>query len=263
MSESNSLAKYNPQEDPDWQKIVNQIVAQMGEQMPDQVIQATEMLVAGFPTHDVAKRLGVKTTTVRRWLESYPAMAMAVANGRKLMSVWRMSRLEQQFLQAIDKSEEILDLDLEDRAVNSKLVGVVAQHARFIISLFAGQKIDVNIKVNQGEETLKAKQDALDYLALKLAAQREEDKPIEAVYRVLDANPEEAPTPLLSADGNPAFGQLGVLDTNEEGTLCHACGKRVPNLAGHVTGAHSLKLSVYEMIYMLTTGTLSEKKSDE
>ncbi len=247
-----------PQDDPEWQGFVNQIVEEMGSDLPDKVIEATELLLAGWPMYKVAKRIGAQTKTVRGWLETYPSMARAVANGRKLLSKWRMAKLEQQFYQAVEKSEEILDLDLTDREVNSKLVGVVAQHARYVISLFAGQKIDVNVTLNESDQTLKAKQDALDYLAQALQSQRSSGEPIEATFRVEDVKPAElTASPMLDQDGNPFYGQLGVLDVDVNGEgLCHICGNRYRSMKSHINKAHSMDSKTYELIFMLEHGTL-------
>ena len=46
---------------------------------------------------------------------------------------------------------------------------MVGQHARFVMSMFMGQKVDVEINVNETPQ-VKARNDALDYLAQKMAA---------------------------------------------------------------------------------------------
>ncbi len=259
-SEDKALANVGGMNDPEWKEIVDKIVNQLDNtDLPEQVVEATELLLAGWPTYKAAKKLGIQPKMIRTWLNTYSAMAMAVANGRKLLSKWRMAKLEQQFVQAMEKSEEILDLDLEDRAVNAKLVGTVAQHARFIISLFAGQKIDVNVKVEEGDQTLKAKEDALAFIADQLAKQRLGETPVEGVYRVVDVTPEEAKNrPLLDENGNPLYGQLGILDTNDEGTLCHACGERFKFVSIHIGSMHHLDVKNYEIIFMLPLGCIKE-----
>ena len=263
MSSDTKALAVTDQKDPEWQEIVNQIVDDLNkEDLPEQVIQATELLLAGWPTYKAAQRLGVKTAAIRKWLQAYPAMALAVANGRKMLSKWRMSKLEQQFLQAIEKSEEILDLDLGDDTVNAKLVATVAQHARYIISLFAGQKIDINVTVEEGTQTLKARNDALAYLAEELAKQRDSGETIEATYRIVDATPEEGKQkPLLDQDGNPPFGKIGELDTTGEGTICHICGIREVLFEKHINQVHHMKTKEYELMYMLDLGAV--KKADE
>jgi hypothetical protein len=259
MVQNRALAKIEKENaiDLDWQQIVNKIVDEMGTELPDKVIEATELLLAGWPTYKVSRELNVSGQTIKEWLARYPSMAMAVANGRKLLTKWRMSKLEQQFVDAIKKSGEILELDLDDRAVNAKLVGTIAQHARYIIGLYAGQQIDVNVKVSEGEQTFKAKQDALSYIVDELAKQRNSEEPIEATYTVVSANEDTAPRPLLTEEGNPAFGELGVLDTTAAGTLCHICGKRVSNIKMHVGMEHHMKIKDFEIIFMLLPGSVS------
>ncbi len=268
---SNELARQesragidNPQNDPEWNQIVEQIVSELGNELPERVVQATELLLAGWPVYKIAKRLGVETKTVRTWLQSYPSMAMAVSNGRKLLFKWRMSRLEQQFVQAMDKSEEILDIDLDDRAVNAKVVQVVAQQARYIIGLFVGQKMDVNVNVNQAtDSTLKAKEDALDYLAQELAALRQADPVVEGSYTIEEVEPKSAREhssrpPLLSEDGLAPFGDMGLLEATSEGTRCHACGKAFKSLGIHISLAHKLNAREYENLYMLVPGSVAQ-----
>ena len=254
------------QTDPEWQEIVGRIVDGLGkDDLPERVVEATELLLAGWPVYKAAKRIGVQTTTIRKWLQVYPAMALAVANGRKLLSQWRMSKLEQQFVQAVAKSEEILDLDLTDKDVNAKLVATVAQHSRYIIGLFAGQKIDVNVIVEEGSQTLKARNDALAYLAEELHRQRDTEQPVEAVYRVIDVDPEEGvQKPLLDQEGNSPHGQTGVLNKNTDGILCHICGKRFPQLTLHISTSHRMKVKEYELMYMLDLGAVRkmEEKTD-
>src|SRR5512139_2329973 len=105
--------------DPEWSEIVEKLVEEMGDELPDKVIEVTELLISGWSTHLAAKHLGISPKTVRAWLEKYPTMALAVRNGRQLLQKWRMSKLEQQFIQAADKSQEILELDLRDKEVNA------------------------------------------------------------------------------------------------------------------------------------------------
>ena len=71
--------------DPEWTEIVEKLIEEMGDELPDKVIEATELLVSGWSTHQAAKKLGTSAKTVRAWLEKYPAMAMAVRDGRQLL----------------------------------------------------------------------------------------------------------------------------------------------------------------------------------
>lgn len=267
MDSSNALQVVDDEEkaiDLDWQNIVDGIVDQITDDLPDDVIAATEYLLAGWDTHKIAKKLGVTRSTIRDWLKTYPAMAMAVRNGRQMLSKWRMKMLEQQFIEAVKQSEKILSLDLEDRAVNPKLAATVAQHARFIISLYAGQQIDINVKVDDGEGLFKAKKDALAYIAEVVAQQRQAEEPIDVPYRVISIDPDNAANrPLLDPDGNPTFGKLGVFDTTDEGTLCHVCGKRYKMLARHVTRDHHMTTKEYEMTFMFSLGDMAANGEQE
>jgi hypothetical protein len=230
---------------------------------------ATEMLLAGFPTYKVAKKLNVRPDTVRRWLTQYPTMAAIVADGKKLMSRWRMSRLEQQFLTAVERSEEILGIGLDGTVldengdyvkVNSKTLTVLAAQSRYIIGLFAGQKIDIDVKVEYGESVLKARQDALEYIAEQLAVQRDDDEPVETIVTVIDAKIDNQ-GPFLDETGNPPFGELGKLDVNEDGIVCHVCGKRLKNLAKHIQTQHDCSVEDYENLYLLEDGAVRKEEN--
>lgn len=255
-------------DDPEWGEIVEQIVSELeASEMPDKVIQATEMLLAGFPTYKVAKKLKVRTDTVRRWLSMYPTMAAVVSEGRKLLMKWRMSKMEQQMLTAMERSEEILearfdgkdDITLED-SIDPKIMQIVAQHSRYIIGLFMGQKMDVTVTHELGSSVMKAREDALDYLARALSDQRDSDEPIEAVYRVVDAKFEDAP--MFNELGDPNHGTLAKLDITDEGIQCHICGSRIKYLSNHLQNKHAMSTIDYEKSYLLTEGTI-RKAEDE
>jgi hypothetical protein len=265
-----SLSVSNPLSgDEEWNVIVNRIVDELAnEDIPDKVITAAEMLINGFPIYKTAKKLGVRSDTVRRWLSRYPALAVAVANGRQLLTRWRMARLEQQFLTAVERSQEILEVpldgELEDGTkVNPKILPVVAAQARYIIGLFAGQKVDINITHELGDTVMKANQDALTYIAEQLAAQqmRSEGEPIEAVYRIIDAEVDNA-GPMLDENGSPPFGELGRLDTTPAGTLCHICGRRFRGLGRHLFTNHATSPDEYESLYMLEEGSVRRNDND-
>src|SRR5512139_656747 len=183
---TDEIVKVPDQSDPEWSEIVDKIIDEMGDELPDKVIEATELLLSGYSTYQAAKKVGTSAKTIRQWLEKYPSMAMAVHNGRQLLSKWRMSKLEQQFVMAVRKSEEILALSLRDQDVNARLAGVVGQHARFVMSLFMGQKVDVEIKVTETPQ-VKARNDALDYLAQQMSALGgKAESVIEASYTIVE-----------------------------------------------------------------------------
>lgn len=245
--------------DAEWADIVNQIVDTLRDgDHPDDVVLAAEYMIAGWPTYKISKKLDVSKLTIRRWLTKYPSMAAAVSYGRKMMSAWRMARLEQQFLSATERSQEILDLDLDAEGVNVKLVGLLAQHSRFIISLFAGQKVDIDINVNHNNPVLKAREDALDYIAKAVADNREnaDDEPIEAIFTVVDHKEESGP--VIDEEGEPFHGEMGVLDIDEEGVLCHICGERFRYLSLHIRKKHNLSNDAYEITFMLDRNTVSD-----
>ncbi len=263
-------------EDDDWQEIVNRLVDTLGsdKDIPDKVVLAAEMMVAGLPTYKIAKKLGLSTNTVKGWLTRYPLMSLAVANARKDVQRWRLSLLEQQFVSAVMKSGEVLEarpepvtdsygeivIDDDGNPVmldpNAKLLGVQAQHARFLISMFMGNKIDVNVNIRDESPVIKAKADALDYIAQRIGDLVENREPRETIVIVQD--PKKESGPLLTEDDKPNFGQLGVLDISEEGILCHICGKRFAQLDIHIRTKHSLSNDMYETVFMIPPGGLKD-----
>lgn len=255
--------------DENWSEIVERLLKEVGDsdlQLPDKVIRATEMMLAGYPTSKIAKNLRVNSETVRRWLTQYPTMAAVVANGRELLSKWRMAKLEQQFLTAVERSQEILELpldgsDKDDNRVDPKVLTVVAAQARYVIGLFSGQKVDVSVTHELGQSVMKAKTDALDYLAQRLLEQQAavQEEPIEIAYRVIDPKL-DSNGPMLDEAGNSPFGEMGKLDTNDDGTICHVCGKRLRYLGSHILTNHAMQTGEYEELYMLEPGAV--KKSE-
>lgn len=263
----NDKALVPAKHDDNWQAITDELVAQLtGEDLPDKVVKATEMLLAGYPTYKVAKKLYVSSQTIRRWMTTYPLMSAVIAKGRAALSQWRMQKLEQQFLSAVERSEEILNLPLdgvisdlgEDGAkVDPKVLTVVAAQSRYIIGLFAGQKIDIDVHHDYSDAIVKAKTDALQYITDRLLEQQAKaiDEPIETTFRVID-NKSNDSGPMLDDEGNPPFGEFGIMDTDEDGTLCHICGRRYKSLQKHVLTAHNMSTSEYEELYMIEPGTL-------
>jgi len=257
------------QDDAEWNKEIERLVEQLSQEdanLPERVIQATEYLLAGWPSYKIARELNIKSSQIKEWLKQYPVMARIVAESRKWLIKWRMSRLEQQFLTAIERSEEILEIgldgnDTDDNPVNAKVVGVVAQHVRYIIGLYAGQQMDINVNFGIQEETLKATKDALDYIAVRMAQERGGDEAIEATYRVVDESP-TSNRPVLDPGGNPHFGEMGVLDTTNLGVLCHICGVREGDLAKHIHMQHKLSDEEYEVTFLLPYGSIKRLKND-
>lgn len=253
----------------EWQTIIDQIVETLEDDIPDKVIKAAEYLICGWPTHKIAERLNTKKETIRGWLTRYPKMAVAVNYGQRELYRWRMAQLEQEFLTALEVSQRILDMgasksrleeNMQDMAsADPKILAIQAQQARFVISLFAGQKMDLRIKSPSDDRpALKAQKDALDYLAKEIAdnINTVEARP-ETTYRVIDIA-SGVRGPLLDDKGDPFHGKLGEVDQKEEGTLCHVCGERVAKLYMHVTKGHKMKVREYEIVFMLDKDSLRQ-----
>jgi len=251
----------------EWHEIIDRIVDELeAEDIPDEVIKAAEYLICGWPTYKVAQRLGTKPDIIRGYLSKYPRMAVAVHYGQRELQRWRMAQLEMQFLSAVEASQDILNLGTEHHRVHNlegadpKVLALKAQQARFIISLFAGQKVDLKVRSPEDDRpALKAQQDALDYIADKVSARLESiealPEKVETTYRVHDVKTGKH-GPMLDEHGDPSFGELGVINTNEEGTLCHVCGDRVGKLRLHVTKGHKMTDREYELVFMLGKGDL-------
>jgi len=252
----------------EWQTIIDKVVDDLDDDIPDKVIRAAEYLICGWPTHKIAERLNTKKETIRGWLTRYPKMAVAVNYGQRELYRWRMAQLAQEFLTALDVSQRILDLgsgmktteDLEKlESLDPKILAIQAQQARFIISLFAGQKMDLRIKSPSDDRpALKAQKDALDYIAEQITDKLGtiEARP-ETTYRVIDIS-SGVRGPLLDDKGDPFHGKLGEVDQKEEGTLCHVCGERVTKLYMHVTKGHKMKVREYEIVFMLDKDSLRQ-----
>jgi len=270
---SKEITPYTADKDITWQEIVNdlveQIVGENVEDIPDNVVRATELLLTGMPYYKVAQTLGVTVTTVKGWVKKYPPMAMVLQRGRPLLAKWRIAKLEQQYLMAIEKSQEILEMDLysgdsdtEDnvRAPNAKLTGVVAQQARFIIEQFTKVNNEISLKSDGESVTLSATGDALDYLAQKISENRDRNIPIEATYRVIDdKNTADKYAPVLDEKGKPFHGDMGKLTIKEDGKIqCHICGNYYTSLSTHLYGKHEIPPDVYELTFLLEDGTIKD-----
>lgn len=254
---TNSLATFDPIEDKQWNQIVEKIINDIDaedENIPDKVIKAVECLLAGFSLTDAAKYIEVHPRTIKRWIGRYPAIPKVLAEHQTSLAKWRMGRLERQLLKALECSERLLDIDptSKDCSVDTKVLAAQAMHARFIINLFTGQKIDVHVTHDIADDLkLKASQGAMEYIAERTAEllKAEDTEAIDATFR--DVN-----EPLQNETGEPNFGKTGMLDTDKGGTLCHICGKRFRYLRAHVQDVHSLSPTDYEIIYMLEPGSL-------
>lgn len=227
---------------------------------PENVIRAAELTLAGFPKHEIAKKLSVSVRTVRNWFKKYPMVSFAIAEARKDLSLWRMQLLEKQLLLAMDKSQEVLTLDPKKTDdINVKLVGVQAQHARYIMSLFFGNKLDVNVHITHDTPTLKASQEALDYLLARIEA---EENTIEGVVRIIDEKDDKS-GPILDEEGNPHHGELGVLDIEDGKMLCHVCGNRYERLDIHIRTKEDMSDETYETLFMLPSGIIKDTVNAE
>lgn len=184
-------------------------------------------------------------------------MACVLADQRNSLIRWRMNQLDRQFLNAAQRSQEILEIPIsghsESGPVNTKILTAIGQHVRFIMGLYAGQKIDVNVTHHHEGVVLQAQDEALDYVANRLAEARDKEEPIEATYRIIDAKHDTGP--LFDKDGEPHHGRMGVLDKNEDGYLCHICGERRKRLDKHIENVHNLTPDIYELNFILEEGS--------
>ncbi len=253
----------------EWQTIIDDIVDTLDANIPDQVIKAAEYLICGWPTHKIAERLNVKKETIRGWLTTYPKMAVAVNYGQRALHRWRMAQLEQQFLTSLETSQRILDMGIEKgrleenmqeiTSADPKILAIQAQQARFIISLFAGQKMDLRVRSPSDDRpALKAQKDALDYIANQITDKLNtiEARP-ETTYRIMDIKTGVS-GPLLDGKGDPFHGTLGKIDQSDEGALCHVCGKWEAKLYMHVTKGHKMRVREYEIVFMLDKDSLKQ-----
>lgn len=257
----------------DWQKIINHLIDQLGEEeLPDKVIKVAEYLICGWPLNEIKNRTGTDPRTIKAWIKKYPSLTLAIAAGQKELHKWRFARLEQQFLTALEVSQEVLDTeeggyweqdeDGEDdeyvSSTNTKLLALKATHARFILGLFAGQKFKLEIETpEQDKPLLKAEEEALDYIAQQISDRLDHAKsePLEMTLRLIDAD-SGIMGPLVDEKGDPFHGDLGLLDKNDDGILCHICGNRAKALPLHVGGAHHMSVQDYELTFMLEQGAV-------
>jgi hypothetical protein len=231
-----------------WDEIVDSLLA-MVDQYPDEVVKSLEMLVGGRTTKDIESELNLTRGTVKKWLEKYPPMAMALAEGRRNLQKWRLKVLENQFYDAVKVSKEILEAQ-DSEETNAKLLAVKAQQSRYLIGLFIGQKIDVDVKLQVTTPVINGEQSAMDYLASKLNAP---DEIVEGVYSVVETkayNAGKKGLPLLDENDKPRFGVYGEITKNEDGNkMCHICGTYFSNLRVHVRSTHNVSEADYCMLF--------------
>ena len=247
-----------------WTQIVDFLIENLNdEDLPDSVMKAAELLLVGWPAYKVAKKVGVQTATIKKWVIRYPMIGKMLARSREMMSRWRMTQLNQQLSMAMDLSERVLTIAHEDeedkeKPLNIKLLGIQAQHARYVMNLFFdnNSKFDiavVNLDASQNLN-LQVAEDALKFLSSEVKETIEGSEPIEVHYRVIDTNKE---VPILKEDGTPHHGEFGKLDINSDGIQCHICGNRYKNLAIHVQTYHEMPADIYEVEFQLDEGGIS------
>ena len=257
----------------EWQVIINNLIEKLEEEeLPDKVITVANYLICGWPLNEIKKRTGTDPRTIKRWLKKYPSLTMSIAIGQKELRKWRFARLEQQFLSAIEVSQKVLDAegggywetdeDGEEteyiETTSTKLLALQATHARFIIGLFAGQQFKLEVETpEQDKPLLHAETDALDYIAAQISERLDHAKsePLEMTLRVIDEDT-GVMGPLVDEKGDPYHGELGILDRNDDGILCHICGKRAKGFHFHIGGAHHMSIEDYELTFMLEQGTV-------
>ncbi len=249
----------------EWSVLADRISEEVGDaDLPEKVVKATELLLAGFPLSKVAQKITISPKTIRGWLSRYPTMAAIVANNRKLLTNWRMSQLEQQFLLAVERSKDVLEAPLsgttpDGERIDPKILTVVAAQARYIIGLFAAQQQSLTVTHELGDTVMKAQDNALSYLAEKLGEQQERaaiGEPIEAVFRVIDASSVDSSGPMLDENGGSPFGEIGELSKDDDGVLCHICGQRRAGMSKHIIHKHNMTVEEYEVLYLLEPGSI-------
>ena len=246
----------------EWQEIIDNLIVKLeSEELPDKVIKVAEYLICGWPLNEIKKRTGTDPRTIKRWIRKYPSLTITIATGQKELQKWRLARLEQQFLSALEVSQKVLDTegdgywetdeDGEETdyipTTNTKLLALQATHARFIIGLFAGQQFRLEVETpEQDKPLLHGETDALDYIAAQISDRLDHAKsePLELTLRVIDPDT-GVMGPLVDENGDPYHGELGVLDRNDDGILCHICGKRAKGFHFHIGGAHHMSVNDY------------------
>lgn len=228
-----------------WQDISDliweQVNADPNEQPPEIVMKAVELILSGEPRYKVAKKLNVSSRTIKNWFEKYTVAGEALKVGGQLLSRWRMAQIEQQFLDAVAVSKRVLTADLSDdgEQTNVKLLGVQAQHARYILDMMLNPKFtNLILNINQQEDggVFKASKEALDYIKSQAA--------VEASFTEVPDEPE--------------FGNFGTITTKGEEALCHICGKYFKLLKTHVEQEHNISTDDYEIEFKLPYGALNQ-----
>lgn len=235
--------------DRSWQKIVEELF-DTSEGLSELAMQIVEYAVCGYSKTKACKQLGITVYEWNKTVKDNPAIAQLITDGLSLARKWRTAQLEEQYMDAINKSKEILQLSLSDDTVNVKLVGTIAQHARYVIDLFARNDLAPVASANADTDmALKASKDALDYLVEKIASSTDDE--IIVTHRIVDADS----APKMKSDASPNFGELGVLEYDDDGKIrCHVCGVYAKNFVMHIRRAHSLEPMDYEAAYDLPEG---------
>jgi len=246
-----------------WADLVDEVADLVDlEKLPQGALHAMPYLMAGLPKSEVARHVRVSRSTLNSWLSKYPSMQIAVSRGKELAQEYRLAMLEGQFIKALEVSENILNTSIQNTdddeapTINAKLLTAQGQHARFIIDKFVSSKRDVSVTHELGSTVLDANRDALDYVARVMADLNTSDGDPVVTYRVIDGNTDNE-GPMLNEDGEPNFGTLGGLATDEElGTQCHDCGQWFKSLGTHIRRTMNISISEYEIMYGLEPGSV-------
>lgn len=236
---------------------IMEIVEDVDSTDRSKIKDATVYLMSGLAVYETAQRVGTSRDTVRAWLRKYPIMAHAIKMGRGLLDEYRVTKLAQQFDDAIAVSQNILTLNPSDEDVNVKALGIQALHARWVIDMFLKNRVEVNIKADEDTmATFRATTQALNLIA-DLIEDDKEDNIIDVNYRIITEDKETAP--IVNEKGEPFYGEMGVLDVDDENrVLCHICGERIKGIKLHVYGQHDMTPQKYELAFMLSDGELKE-----
>lgn len=229
----------------------------------DKIIEAAEMFVLGFSIKDVADELQLTKNTIKTWLKKYPVLSHIIQEKVQLVRQWRIQELDRQFLKALRKSDEILSLnpvtELEygedgkvippSERVNVKLIGVQAQHARYIIDMYTKNHGGVEVSERGEGIRLSVSEDGLKHLS-QMLSKKVEDSGVEVVHVVDDV--ERRDEPYFDRLGNPIHGKFRELVIAEDGIVCHICGNHYKHFQTHLRLKHDIDAETYCDVFMLT-----------